>query len=681
MAKKPPREDSLARVGTQGLGVPEDPPSKPEGEGRKTPWLSSAKEELDRFKGVPVVGTLPWRTQYVVLAAVLGASLLGLLAMMALPGGGGVSLAAAAQAKEAARQITTQVDVLSQGRVVDMATLSKAEEAGRAAAATLGLSTEWSTVGQAVGKLPPIAESTRALEQQSRLARQALQQGVARAEPLLQQARDEGTAWAPEGVALASALGDYRALAALLAMPSPGPDWAPAVEESSARILQGFNDFRASPLAGQDAALTRGWRELSAAWAVATPALGQARTAANGLAARDRGVAEARTASAALIQSVDARLPTGPRTPPPAALAIGGLAVVCLVLLLWVARRQQQWQALSTQAAGEQNDQAIMDMMEDLDLIGAGDLTRKARVSESTIGTLADTVNKTVDQVRRMILAAKKATAETMDASVRANEASGIVVDSQRNRLAVLEGNSQDVLKLVEAVGAGADGAARSKALADQARTIALAGHGAVNQSLEKMREARERVDEAMSRAQRLVASAHEIAGTALALRELAEQLEILGMQADLQAAKAGESGQGFRVVARGVQELADASGQRARNVQALVETALSDLEALLASMASATERVDEGSGLTDVSYESWSAVKTQLESLLDAVASLKENASQQEGLAELLDKRTRHDLGQAAQASRQTQEASEAIVDLIASVQSMEQTIGKIKA
>lgn len=682
-----PQEDSesMARVGTEEAGLPERDEGSPVdvSPSRSSPpsGRSSAKEELSKFTGVPVVGGLPWRTQYLVLAGVLTLSLLGLIGLLAKGGDAPANPGAVVQAREAVKHINTQVELLAKGGMVDTATLAEAEKRGAAAAQPLGARAQWENVSKALAGIQPGVEGTSRLHQNAGRARQALEQGIAKASPLFERSQQEGLAWSPEGVGFAQVLGSYQALVSLLEVSSVDPEWEQRVGEAVARVNQGFEGFKASAMVSQDNSLNRAWRELSAAWGASSQALEAARNSSLQVIAAEPKAAEIKTAVAAFSQAVDGRASSGGSRSLLPALLVGLVSLVSLALLLWVAWKQHRWQILSIQATSEQNDRAVLEMMEDLELIGSGDLTRRARVSDSPIGTLSDTINKTVEQLRKMIQTSKKSASETMQAAITASEATGVVIDEQRSRLSTLEGNSQDILKLIEAVSAGASEATVSASLAEQAQATAQAGHGAVYQSLDKMREAMTRVDEASSRTRRLVASSNEIAGMALTLKEIAEQLEILGMQAALQAAKAGEAGQGFKVVAKGVQELAEASGQRARNVSLLVGTALSDLEALSASMDSATQMVEESSSLTDVSHQAWQEVSHQLESLLGRVRSLREKSKDQEDLAELLDKRTRKELGQAESATRQTQEASEAIGRLFASVQSIEQAVSRFKA
>ena len=171
MPTVPPMEDpdNLARVGTEEAGFPEGGEPRQSNESasqaKKNAWPSSAKEELENFKGVPVVGGLPWRTQYLVLAGVLALSLLGLMGLLARGGDSGLNPGAVVQARESVKQITTQVDLLARGGVADPAILAEAQKRGATAAQPLGAGAEWDSLSKAVDALAPGVESSRQFQQ------------------------------------------------------------------------------------------------------------------------------------------------------------------------------------------------------------------------------------------------------------------------------------------------------------------------------------------------------------------------------------------------------------------------------------------------------------------------------------------------------------------------------------
>ena len=686
-----PTPDDLERVGTLPSDVPDAPVKKKGwfGRGGRPPievnsesnqeapssgkWSPSAKEELERFKGVPVVGGLPWRTQYLTLAVVLAVSLV-VVVLGALSSRGAGSQGVAEHQAVAATVRSQAMTALSGGQVSAEDMSSALEKAKQ-----LPVSPEWRAFTEAAEGWLTVEQRWIGLAQSAQDTASRLETSVSEVQALWPEMEQEGSSARPEATELARVLGAYGTLSAKLAGVSRGQA-VPTASERSA-VASGFQAFRGSELTSRsDLAITRAWRSASSSWGQVSPALGELTNegVSDLLSQRNQSLFGLMSASENWTVSSSRPAFSGPGILTKIAAF---MALASLALLLMVAWKQQRWHMLGARSVSEQVDQAVFDLVNDLSPMGHGDLTHRARVSELPIGMLADTLNQGLGRLRQLVALAKKTASETSDASLRANEATGVLVDSQRARLAGLESSSQDILHLIESVGVVASDAQTSKELTARVFKAAESGQGSVVSSLERMHDIQGRVDEAAARAQRLVESSNEIAGMATTLKEIAEQLEILGMQADLQASKAGESGQGFKVVAREVQLLSEASGVRARHVSSLVETALSDLEALSASMKSAGESVAEGSRLTDVNHEAWEEVVVSLDELSACVDSLHGSSVTQKELASMLDERTRGELSQVETDNKNAQEASEATLKLVASVRALDEAVSKFKA
>lgn len=640
---------------------------------------SSAQEELARFRGMPVVGTLPWRTQYRVLAAVLALSLLTLLAL-ALSAGPKVN-PAAGPLREAVAQIQTQVDRGLLGEGVDARALAAARGQAQRAAASLRLS-QWTAVDRELQAWETAGPQAARVGQETASARTALQQGLIRATPPWNSAGASGAWNSPEAVGLAQVMGAYRTLDALLAGLGAGAIDPTSVDPSAAVAAQGFEAFRVSPLIAQDVPLTRAWKEMSAAWAVAGPALESLATNRAAVAAQASRLKATRLALAPLSAALDARIQADASSAVGWGTGlVGALALLSLALLLGVAWKQQRWQVLNAQAGREHDQASLENLMADLARVGEGDLTRRMAASETPMGALAQVLNEALEKIRRLMVALKKANQDNAAAAGRVSEAAGALVDEQRQRLALLQTSAEDVLSLIESIEVGADEVATAKGLTDNAQTAALAGRHAAGESMDKMQEVRTKVEEAAARAQRLKSSAADTAVVAAALQDLAEQLKVLAIQAGLQSAKAGEAGQGFKVVAKNVQDLALETDRKARGVTGLVETGLLDLEALDASMAAAMQGVDAGSRLTDKSNEAWEEVCGSIEKASKSLAALRDNTKGQEEMSANLDRRTRHDLEQADKTIQQTKETSAAVLEMEAAIRSVDTMVSKFKA
>ena len=692
MSKQPsPGEDQLSRVGDSSDALSSEleqgasrrhkkRASKTQAADKK--WSSSVQEQLDQFKGVPVVGGLPWRTQYLIAAIVLAVSVVVLIGMGASNKSSGPSPAFPA-VRLAAQHVVIQAGRSATGQAINAKTVQEALDQGTKASTALGEQAAWKPLGddaqallQRANALGPIFSSVGA-------AHNTIEQALLKNPGLWQQITQEGTAGSAEALALAHAWGAYRSINAQLESLALGGAVSDRLAEDIQTVNNGFAAFRVSPMMAQDTYLTRAWREMATSWSTIGPELEKVVAAQSTINQRSVGVASVAEHALALEKTLAAsERASGASNGGSGLLFLPALlALASLGLLLWIARKQHRWQMLSTQAIQEQNDAALVGFMEDIQALGEGDLTARVRVSPLPIGTLADSLNQAVENVRRLVQGVKRTVDETKSVIWSSSEATGLLVAGQRQRVNRIDSNSQKVLQLIELVGVVALMVRQAKSLSEQAQTTATVGQGSISQSLDRMSRIRERVEEATGRTQRLVKSSNEIASIAESMNSMSERLSIVGVQASLNAAKAGEAGQAFKVVADEVYKLAEETGERARHVTTLVETELSDLEALAASMNSANDGVDEGVRFTDSANEAWREVARQLTEVVEMLSALREQTQAQEEIANTLDEQTRADLNGLPQSSQEAQSAAETMHSLVSSVQSVDAAISKIKA
>lgn len=645
-------------------------------------WSTSAQEQLNQFKGVPVVGGLPWRSQYLIAAIVLAVSVVALIGMAATGKSEGSSPAFPA-VRVAAQHIVMQAGRSANGQTVNPEVVQQALDQGTKASAALGEQSAWKALGDDAQALLQRNTQLGPVYAAANAAHSAIEQELLKNPGVWAQVAQEGTNGTPEATALAHAWGAYRSINAQLESIALGGPVSDRLAEDIQTVNSGFASFRASSMMSQDTYLTRAWRELASSWSGIGPQLDKVIAAQASINQRSVSISAVTEHALALEKTLAAKERANGASRSgsgllffPALLALGSLG-----LLLWIARKQQRWQVLSSQAVVEQSDGALVELLEDLQALGRGDLTARVRVSPMPVGTVADSINQALEQLRRLVQGVKRSVDDTKSNIWKSSESTGLLIESHRQRASSLDSNSQKILQLIELVGVVVLMARQARSLSEQAQNAATVGHGAISHSLERMNGIRERVEEATGRTQRLVKSSNEIASIAESMNNLSEQLSILGVQASLNAAKAGDAGRGFKIVAQEIHNLAEETGVRARHVTTLVETELSDLEALAASMNNANDGVDEGVRFTDSANEAWRQVGVQLADLMDVLSSLKEQTQAQEDIATTLDEQIRSDLRGLARSGQESQEAAETMQALVSSVQSVDTALSQIKA
>ena len=166
-------------------------------------------------------------------------------------------------------------------------------------------------------------------------------------------------------------------------------------------------------------------------------------------------------------------------------------------------------------------------------------------------------------------------------------------------------------------------GHAKSSAeVAQQSVNIAHKGAQAVSRTIDGMDTIREQIQETSKRIKRLGESSQEIGDIVGLIDEIADQTNILALNAAIQASTAGEAGRGFAVVADEVQRLAERAGTATKQIEALVKTIQSDTNEAVISMEQSTSNVVSGARLAENAGEAL----VEIESVSDNLAALIQN-------------------------------------------------------
>jgi hypothetical protein len=143
--------------------------------------------------------------------------------------------------------------------------------------------------------------------------------------------------------------------------------------------------------------------------------------------------------------------------------------------------------------------------------------------------------------------------------------------------------------------------AAESAAVAERAVEIANKGADVVQDTITGMDTIRGQIQETSKRIKRLGESSQEIGDIVSLINDIADQTNILSLNAAIQASMAGDAGRGFAVVADEVQRLAERSSAATKQIAALVKTIQTDTNEAVISMEQTTigsgERRQAGSG------------------------------------------------------------------------------------
>ncbi|HQQ62865.1 MAG TPA: methyl-accepting chemotaxis protein [Pseudomonadales bacterium] len=310
--------------------------------------------------------------------------------------------------------------------------------------------------------------------------------------------------------------------------------------------------------------------------------------------------------------------------------ASAGIAVFVMIAIAIILIRGGSRRLGLQEEENERNQTAIMRLLDELADLADGDLTATATVTEDFTGAIADSINFTIDQLRVLVsrindtaVRVSSAAQETQGTALHLAEAS----DHQAQEIAGASAAVNEMAVTIDQVSANA---AESAAVAERSVSIANKGAEVVQNTIQGMDNIREQIQETSKRIKRLGESSQEIGDIVSLINDIADQTNILALNAAIQASMAGDAGRGFAVVADEVQRLAERSSAATKQIEALVKTIQTDTNEAVASMEQTTAEVVRGARLAQdagVALEEIENVSTTLAELIQNIS----NAARQQ--------------------------------------------------
>ena len=278
----------------------------------------------------------------------------------------------------------------------------------------------------------------------------------------------------------------------------------------------------------------------------------------------------------------------------------------------------------------EQNQLAILQLLDELADFADGDLRVQVTVTENFTGAIADSINFSIDQMRAMV---SKINATSTHVSAAANETRDSVSqlsDASLRQAKEIADVSAAVNEMAISIDQVSYNAAESSSVAE--RSVDIAGQGAivVQNTIGGMDKIRGQIQETAKRIKRLGESSQEIGDIVSLINDIADQTNILSLNAAIQASMAGDAGKGFAVVADEVQRLAERSGAAAKQISALVKTIQSDTHEAVSSMEQTTAEVVQGTRLAKDAGVSLGEIEGVSKTLAEIIQNISDAARQQ---------------------------------------------------
>lgn len=324
-----------------------------------------------------------------------------------------------------------------------------------------------------------------------------------------------------------------------------------------------------------------------------------------------------------LLQSLNKLSPGSSWLP----LLIGLIMLVSLAVflyavirLLFLRSQADQERVKKLEDVNKRNQNAIQRLLDEIGDLAEGDLTTYATVSEDFTGAIADSINVAIDQLRDLVSRINKVAQQVAQYTQQTQHITQQLTQSSELQAQEILGASTAIHEIAESIDHVSANASESADVAQRSVQIASNGAEVVNRSIDGMDTIREQIQETSKRIKRLGESTQEIGNFVALIHDIADQTNILALNAAIQASMAGEAGRGFAVVADEVQRLAERSASATKQIETLVKTIQNDTHEAVMSMEQTTTEVVRGTDLArdaGVALDEIQSVSNTLEQLI----------------------------------------------------------------
>lgn len=297
------------------------------------------------------------------------------------------------------------------------------------------------------------------------------------------------------------------------------------------------------------------------------------------------------------------------------------------------------------------------------------DITPESDNHDSLMHALQDMQSQLRGMISNVVSSADEVAHAAEQLAYTSNQVSGSSMEQQQSADAMASA-MQDMSARIEHIAHNADDAHqrahKAAAYSDESAAI-------VNQAVHEIVKIAEVVNRSSENIKSLGAHSEKISDVIHVIKDIADQTNLLALNAAIEAARAGEQGRGFAVVADEVRNLAARTAKSTQEIAAMIETIQNGTLSAVGGMEEGSRRVNEGVSMANKAGESMLNIKEGTSNVIHSIDEISDALQQQASAAEQLT----HGIEQVA---RTTRENSTAAGTLASSVDQLREMSRQLK-
>ena len=385
------------------------------------------------------------------------------------------------------------------------------------------------------------------------------------------------------------------------------------------------------------------------------------------------------------------------------ALIVGVLAALGVVLLGSLFAKNLSGPIHKVVDLTRKMNEEFNQFVEVVDAISSNDLTRQVKQSEiekigsnsrDEIGMLVQAVEETISAKNQVGTSLNRMTSNlnqmvrqlSLNAAQLVSTANEIASSSEQMSKGAQDQSNQvgsvstAIEEMLATIVESSKNAADATDASRNASNTASAGGEVVGDTISGMQKIAGVVRESAQSIGKLAQSADEIGAIIKVIDDIADQTNLLALNAAIEAARAGEQGRGFAVVADEVRKLAERTGKATGEITQMIKGIQQETVEAVQSMQTGIDEVDRGRQLADKAGGSLNEIVVMSQRVMDMIQQIATAAEEQSSAAEQISKNIEHISSVTRETASGAQQSAAAAEELNRQAEALKTIVGQFK-
>ncbi len=312
-------------------------------------------------------------------------------------------------------------------------------------------------------------------------------------------------------------------------------------------------------------------------------------------------------------------------------------AFLILISLSLYARSVTTLRMANVFKRNQSNEDALSELLEQIKPLDEGDFTKTIFVDDKFLFNISKKIDKTRVQFGDIVRQMKASSTNILNVAGTTDQSSQELLTLSKKEYEKLADSIESINQITNSIDELAQATWMAKDESLKSYEESEKGTKLVKESINKMNEVRNTIQESSKKIKKLGESAQSITEVTRLIKDITKQINILALNAAIQAASSGESGREFTVVAQEVQRLAYDSEEATQKIEELIKDIQEDTYIAISSMEKTTQEVVIGANLTEQTGKTLSEIRKLSEStasqIQQASSKLEEKSSEMASL------------------------------------------------